>query len=58
MYYRSGIENYVLQSTGNGQYSTSFKLYDKYVSGFRVNVDVVAHLNSLGSTAYTSFTPM
>jgi hypothetical protein len=58
VYYRSGIENYVLQSTGNGQYSTSFKLYDKYVSGFRVNVDVVAHLNSLGSTAYTSFTPM
>ena len=55
--YKSGVVNYSLRHVGNGTYSTSFKLNDKYVSGFRVYVETVARWNGFTSAAQTSFTP-
>ena len=57
-FYKSGPVNYVLSHTGNGQYSVSFKLNDKYVSGFKVPISVVANYKGFSSTAETSFTPL
>lgn len=57
VHYKSGAQYYSLKSDGNGNYSTSFKLYDKYVSGYRVNVNVTATYQGFTSTAATSFTP-
>lgn len=57
-FYKSGPVNYVLSYGGNGLYSVSFKLNDRYVSGFRVPVEVVATYKGFSSVANTSFTPL
>lgn len=55
--YKGGSQNYSLMSQGNGLYAVSFKLNDKYVSGYRVSVNVTATYQGFTSTAATSFTP-
>lgn len=57
VHYKSGTQHYSLVSNGNGNYSTSFKLFDKLVSGYKVNVTVTATHQGFTSTAATSFTP-
>ena len=58
VYFKSGSVNYSLTSMGGGQYAVSFKLNDKYVSGYRVGVNVTARYDGYTSTASTSFTPL
>ena len=55
--FKSGAQTYSLTHQGNGQYAISFKLNDKFISGFKVNANVVAHYEAFVATAYTSFTP-
>lgn len=57
VYYKNGTATYSLRHTGNGVYSASFKLNDKYVSGYRVGIEAISRLNNFVSTANTSFTP-
>ena len=57
VYFKNGTATYSLRHTGNGVYSVSFKLNDKYVSGYRVGVDTVSRFNGFVSNANTSFTP-
>jgi len=55
--YKTGVQNYSLTHQGNGTYVVSFKLNDKFVSDFRVSIDVTARSQGFSSTASTSFTP-
>jgi len=55
--YKSGTQHYTLAHQGNGLYTVSFKLNDKYTSGFRVAVGVSARYQQFTSTASTGFTP-
>ena len=57
VYFKTGMANFSLKHVGNGTYSASFKLNDKYVSGYRVNVESIARWNGFTSTANTSFVP-
>ena len=57
VYFKSGMVTYSLVHTGNGNYSASFKLNDKFIDGYRVNTEIIATLNGFVSTANTSFTP-
>lgn len=58
VYFKNGITNYGLKHVGGGTYSVSFKLNDKYVSGYYVKVDVAIRVDALSSTVHTGFTPM
>lgn len=58
VFFKSGPVNYALTHTGNGLYSVSFKLNDKYVEDFRVPVEVVANYKGFSSVASTAFTPL
>ncbi len=55
--YKTGSVYYYLKHSGNGEYSVSFKLNDKYVAGHVVSVEVTAGLSGIKATDYTSFTP-
>ena len=55
--FKTGTQTYTLASQGNGTYAVSFKLNDKYVSGYRVAVGVSARYQQYTATANTSFTP-
>lgn len=55
--YKTGAQTYTLSSQGNGTYAVSFKLNDKYVSGYRVQISATARYEGFISTAFTSFTP-
>lgn len=57
VYFKSGMTTYSLTHTANGNYTTSFKLNDKFVDGYRVNTEIIATLNTLTAVANTSFTP-
>jgi hypothetical protein len=56
VYFKNGLANYSMTHTGNGNYSVSFKLNDKFFPGYRVNVEVTARYEGFTSIADTSFT--
>lgn len=55
--YKTGAQTYTLSSQGNGTYAVSFKLNDKYASGYRVQISATARYQGFMSTAFTAFTP-
>lgn len=58
VFFKTGSVNYALSHNGNGQYSTSFKLNEKYASGYRVSVEIRASYQGFSSDATTFFTPL
>lgn len=56
--FQTGTTTYSLTHQGNGVYSVSFKLNEKYVSGVRVGVSIMAKYKDFSSNAGTSFTPL
>jgi len=54
--FKSGTVTYSLHHIGNGEYSVSFKLYDKYSPGYRVSVEAQATYLGFSATDYTAFT--
>ncbi len=56
IYFSTGVQFFTFTSQGNGTYTASFKLNDKFAANYRVRVESVARYGGFSAFANTSFT--